>query len=194
MSIPYQTSLNFGRFELHTMKPQIDFLHAKQVHGERIVTPKDLPCDADGIMVDWKNLNQPIAIKTADCLPVVIEGEKGVVCLHAGWRGLQLGILKQKEIGAINPLRVFIGPSIHVCCFEVTSEFNDHFPGSKNFRQIEGKLYFDLQQEAKDQLRSLYPNLLIEVSPVCTSCDKSLHSYRRDKPLQERNWNLYIKG
>lgn len=195
MSSPYQNTLNHGRFEVHTKKPEIDFWHAKQVHGEKIVGPSELPCDADGIVVQWKDLTQPIAIKTADCLPVVIEGEKGVVCLHAGWRGLKAGILKQKEVENIKPERVLIGPSIHVCCFEVTAEFKDYFPLNKNFQTREKKLFFDLQQEARDQLRQMFPNLLVEVSPICTSCNKDFHSYRRDKPpLNERNWNLYFKG
>jgi YfiH family protein len=194
MSVPYQNSLNYGRFEVHTKKPEVDFLQAKQVHGAKIASLSELPCDADGIIVPWNDLVKPIAIKTADCLPIVIEGENGVVCLHAGWRGLHLGILRQKQIESVKPLRAFIGPSIHVCCFEVTSEFKHHFPGNKNVQEREGKLFFDLQQEARDQLRECFPNLLVEVSPICTCCNSHLHSYRRDKPLIERNWNLYIKG
>lgn len=194
MSIRYENTLNQGRFELHTKKPQMDFLQVKQVHGVDIASLKDLPCDADGIKVLWHELTTPIAIKTADCIPLVVEGEKGVVCLHAGWRGLAFGILQRPELAEIVPLRAFIGPSIHQCCFEVTSEFKEHFPHSPHFRQQDGKLFFNLQQEAFDQLRKKFPNLLIEIAPVCTSCQKELHSYRRDKPLHERNWNLYIKG
>ena len=194
MSVAYQNNLNYGRFEVRTLTPQLDYLHVKQVHGVKIASLSELPCEADGLMVLWKDYSLPIAIKTADCLPIVIEGEKGVVCLHAGWRGLSLGILAQAEIETVVPQRVYIGPSIHQCCFEVTSEFKDHFLKSQNFRQEGKQLFFDLQTEARNLLRERFPNLLVEISPVCTSCNKDFHSYRRDKPLTERNWNLYIKG
>lgn len=194
MSVAYHHDLNFGRFEVRTLSPEIDILQARQVHGAEIATTQSLPCSADGLMVLWEEYQRPIAIKTADCLPVVIEGEKGVVCLHAGWRGLALGILQQPQIEAIKPLRALIGPSIHPCCFEVTAEFKQHFPQSQNFKMVGEKLYFDLQQEAHFILSQRFPQLQIEVTPICTSCRPDFHSYRRDKILTERNWNLYIKG
>jgi copper oxidase (laccase) domain-containing protein len=168
-------------------------LHATQIHGVDIVSPETLPCEADGIFVSWEEFDKPIAIKTADCLPVVIEGETGVVFLHAGWRGLAHGILERPEISMIKPQRVLIGPSIHDCCFEVSQDFLMNFPDSPNFKKVGDKFFFNLQEEAKRILRKNYPTLLIQIAPVCTCCNESLHSYRRNKTT-ERNWNLYIKG
>lgn len=171
----------------------MNFHHVTQVHGVEIVSVETLPAEADGIVASWEEFNHAMAIKTADCLPVVIEGEKGVVFLHAGWRGLADGILKRPEISLIIPQRVFIGPSIHVCCFEVTPDFKNNFPESPFFRESEGKLYFDLQQEARRKLREEFPNLLVSIAPICTCCHNDFHSYRRDK-TKNRNWNLYLKG
>lgn len=194
MTVAYQNSLNFGRFEVQTKMPEWEFHSVKQVHGTAIAPLKELPTEADGIVVYWDDFNLPLAIKTADCLPVIIEGEKGVVALHAGWRGLAQGILKQECIQEITPQRAFIGPSIHHCCFEVSEDFTQNFPDSPFFQRQKGRLTFDLQQEARSQLQSLFPDLQIEISPICTSCNQDFHSYRRDKTLTERNWNLYIKG
>ncbi len=191
--IAYSESLNQGRFETWTSKPQLTFSHVTQVHGTDIVSLETLPCEADGLVVSWEDLKQPLAIKTADCLPVVIEGSKGVVFLHAGWRGLANGILKRPEVSMIGPIRAFIGPCIHSCCFEVSDDFKDNFKGSTFFHEKEGRLYFDLTQEAKKQLQELVPNLLVTIAPLCTSCNNNLHSFRRNK-TPERNWNLYIKG
>ena len=193
MSQIYVENLNKGRFETWSKKPDLLLHHVTQVHGTDIVSLDTLPCEADGLFVSWKELNQPLAIKTADCLPVVIEGSQGVVFLHAGWRGLAFGIFKKAEIKMVEPQRVFIGPSIHKCCFEVTSEFRNHFPESPYFEKREGKLYFDLQNEARDELRKIFPNLLVGISPICTSCNLEFNSYRRDK-TKERNWNIYLKG
>jgi YfiH family protein len=189
----FSENLNQGRFETWTAKPEMNFRHVTQVHGTDIVSLETLPCEADGMMVSWEDFTQPLAIKTADCLPVVIEGPKGVVFLHAGWRGLADGILTHPEVSLIEPLRAFIGPSIHVCCFEVSADFRNNFTGSENFQDREGKLYFDLQQEARKVLREKFPNLLVSMAPVCTCCNLDFHSYRRDKTVN-RNWNLYIKG
>ncbi|MFP5385846.1 MAG: polyphenol oxidase family protein [Bacteriovoracia bacterium] len=193
MDVAFSESLNRGRFETWTKKPEMEFIHATQVHGTDIVSPETLPAEADGIIVSWENFEKPLAIKTADCLPIVIEGEKGVIFLHAGWRGLANGILNKPEIEMINPQRVFIGPSIHECCFEVSKDFKDNFPDSPFFKKVKDKYFFNLQEEAKRQLREKFPSLLVQYAPVCTSCNNSLHSYRRDK-TKERNWNLYIKG
>lgn len=171
----------------------MDFLHVTQVHGTEIVSPETLPCEADGIFLSWEEFSRPLAIKTADCLPIVIEGEKGVVFLHAGWRGLADGILEKPEIAMIHPQRVFIGPSIHECCFEVSEDFQKNFPDSPHFRKVGDKFFFNLQEEAKRKLRLTFPNLLVQYAPVCTCCSKEFHSYRRDK-TKHRNWNIYIKG
>jgi polyphenol oxidase len=193
MDVAFAENLNRGRFETWTRKPDINFYHVTQVHGVDIVSPEKLPCEADGLVVLWDNFEKPLAIKTADCLPIIIEGEAGVVFLHAGWRGLANGILDKSEIGLVKPQRVFIGPSIHECCFEVSSDFQKNFPESPNFKTINGKLFFNLQEEARRILRRKYPSLLIQQAPICTSCNEGLHSYRRDKTT-ERNWNIYIKG
>ena len=193
MDIPFQENLNYGRFETWTKKPEMQMLSPTQVHGVDIVTLETLPCEADGLIVSWEEFDKPLAIKTADCLPIVVEGQKGVVFLHAGWRGLAGGILERPEISLIQPQRVFIGPSIHECCFEVSEDFAQHFPESPNFKKIGDKFHFNLQEEAKGILRRSDPTLLIQYAPVCTSCNPNYHSYRRDKTT-ERNWNLYIKG
>jgi YfiH family protein len=193
MSYVFSETLNKGRFETWANKPEMNFHHVTQVHGVEIVSIETLPAEADGMMASWDQLNAPMVIKTADCLPVLIEGEKGVVFLHAGWRGLADGILSRPEIALIIPQRVLIGPSIHVCCFEVTPDFKQNFQDSPFFKEVDGKIYFDLQQEARRLLRENFPHLLIETAPVCTCCNSHFHSYRRDK-TKNRNWNIYFKG
>ena len=195
MTRAFSENLNHGRFETWTTKPDISFHHVTQVHGIEIVTIDTLPADADadGIISSWDEFIIPLAIKTADCMPIIIEGEQGVVFLHAGWRGLADGILRRPEINLIVPQRVFIGPSIHSCCFEVSHDFKDNFKDSPYFSETAGKLYFDLQLEAKRLLRLDFPNLLVGIAPICTCCHNDFHSYRRNK-TKDRNWNLYLKG
>jgi polyphenol oxidase len=191
--IAFSEILNRGRFETWTQKPEMQLIDIKQVHGVDIVSKQTLPCEADGLISSWENFDKPLAIKTADCLPILIEGEEGVVFIHAGWKGLAHGILKRPEISVINPKNVFIGPSIQVCCFEVSPDFRENFPHSHNFEERSHKYFFNLQLEAKNELCHNFPGLLVETSSVCTCCNLNFHSYRRNQTT-ERNWNIYIKG
>jgi polyphenol oxidase len=193
MHMIFQENLNQGRFETWAQRPEMDLKAVTQVHGTDIVSLETLPCEADGMVVSWEEMMHPLAIKTADCLPILIEGEKGVVFLHAGWRGLANGILSRPEIKMVFPQRIFIGPSIHVCCFEVSKDFKSNFPTSLNFIEKDDKLYLDLVAEAKDQIRKMFAGILITSAPFCTCCSEKFHSYRRNK-TPHRNWNIYIKG
>lgn len=193
MNAIYSETLNHGRFETWTSKPEFSIAHVHQVHGVEIVKSEELPCEADGLISTWENLSEPFAIKTADCLPMVIEGERGIVFLHAGWRGLANGILANDKIKSIKPKNIFIGPSINVCCFEVSEDFKDNFKGSPNFQARENKLFFNLQEEAKLHCFNLFPGIEVRLSDECTCCNEIFHSYRRNKTTL-RNWNIYIKG
>jgi YfiH family protein len=72
------------------------------------------------------------AIQTADCLPILICDVAGtqVAAVHAGWRGLARGIVKNTidKLG-IDPklLLVWLGPAIGPAHFEVGSEVRDEF-------------------------------------------------------------------
>ncbi len=167
-------------FEAWDEKPNISFHQLHQTHSAKVIaTPCDNSLEGDGIV----GLRENLGIKTADCLPIALIGRDQAALVHAGWRGLQLQILSDEKIKALSPQQAFIGPCIHACCFEVTSEFQAHFP----HRSIEnGK--FDLVAEAKDQIRRLYGIEAID-SGVCTCCDKNFPSFRRDKTPQ-RIWNI----
>ena len=77
---------------------QIDFFFLKQVHSAEIIefstALNSREIEADGIYINSSNFSDfCIGIQTADCLPIVLLN-KGHFCLiHAGWRGLQSGII-----------------------------------------------------------------------------------------------------
>ncbi|MEW6057544.1 MAG: peptidoglycan editing factor PgeF [Bdellovibrionota bacterium] len=76
-----------------------------------------------------------LAIQTADCLPVLMCSQDGkfVAAVHAGWRGLNKGILvealKTFQSRQVEPstILVAIGPAIGACCFEVGAEVAGEF-------------------------------------------------------------------
>jgi YfiH family protein len=76
-----------------------------------------------------------LGIKTADCVPILLEAERNgevvaVGAVHAGWRGTA-SLIQQKCVGrlcsefGVSPthIRAAIGPCIHECCYEVDDPF-----------------------------------------------------------------------
>jgi copper oxidase (laccase) domain-containing protein len=119
----------------------------------------------------------PLAVGTADCLPIVIEGRTSVAVVHAGWRGLAAGVVEsalEAMIGAGDaPLRAAIGPAIGPCCYEVGGDVTDRFPGFEA-RTTWGAPSVDLKGAASVKLAGLE----LWVSPRCTMTDPELWSHR----------------
>lgn len=114
------------------------FVCGKQVHGNKVhiarredLRPaygKGFMNECDGYVTDIANV--PLAIFTADCVPVLMEDEKaGVVgAIHCGWRSTVADIEKNAvdaftSLGS-NPadIHIALGPAIDRCCFEVGGE------------------------------------------------------------------------
>ena len=115
---------------------QLKQIHSATVH--RIGTPQTEPLTGDGLMTNAPGLL--LAIKTADCVPVLVADirRRVVGAFHAGWRGTVARIC-EKGVGEMRrhfsslprDLRAAIGPSIRRCCYrvgeEVRAEFHSQF-------------------------------------------------------------------
>ncbi|MFZ4714747.1 MAG: polyphenol oxidase family protein [Bacteriovoracaceae bacterium] len=181
-----------GEVSVYTEKPHFPFLHLMQTHS-CLLLPEEVShfglLEGDGFLLE-KKAQLPLSIKTADCMPILVIGNLGFTFLHAGWKGLANGILTQGVVKKLEPTYAYIGPSIRQDAFEVTEEFYQHFGSySHRFMRKDGKHFFDLQNTARDMLRRLNPQMIVEDSGVCTYHNKIFNSYRRDHN-QERNWNI----
>ncbi|HEY0720977.1 MAG TPA: peptidoglycan editing factor PgeF [Gammaproteobacteria bacterium] len=104
-----------------------------QVHGT---------CAADAALIDATRCEADAshsalpgvvcAVLTADCLPLLLCDRAGtaVAAVHAGWRGLQAGVIEQ-TVRAMNipggELLAWCGPAIGADAFEVGAEVRDAF-------------------------------------------------------------------
>jgi YfiH family protein len=164
----------------------------KQIHGDGIIVAKGGAAaakgcpDADGFITNEKNL--PIAIRTADCVPVFIYDPDGqaIGLAHAGWKGTRKTIAaktvqKMREAYGSRPghLKIVLGPSIHSCCYRVGAEFRDFFPS--HVAERSGHWYADMLQANRDQLlqAGVSPENILE-SGICTCCHANYFSFRRD--------------
>ncbi len=169
----------------------------KQVHEDGIITARASASachgcpDADAFITD--HINLPIAIRTADCVPVFIyDPVKSVIGLvHAGWKGSYAQITAktikkmQRDFGSQGKdLKAAIGPSIRSCCYQVTEEFKTYFPKDMSMRA--GQLYVDVVNANRRQIMSVgVSEANIIDSGVCTMCSRvngkfEYFSFRRD--------------
>lgn len=177
-----------GIFCIYQSMPDYELIRVKQTHSAIVLNKKTCNgLEADGIV---GVSNTPVAILTADCLPIIILGKTEHAFIHAGWRGLHNEIMKNDLIKKINPFYAFIGPHISAAHYEVQTDFKANFAHPDAFIEREEKLYFNLSVVARAQLNAFYPGISIEESKECTFSNKNFHSYRRNKTT-ERNWNVY---
>jgi YfiH family protein len=191
MNPAYEYQTPKGKFELYLEKPEFDFFQVHQTHST-ILLPVSATefglIEADGILASY---DKNVLIKTADCMPILILGNKHYLFLHAGWKGLANGILKHALIKEIQPYYAFIGPSICKDSFEVSPEFKSNFKDKQDlFFEKSGKLFFDLQSAAKRDLLAHNSKMEIVDSKICTYYNEKLHSFRREK-TKVRNYNIF---
>ncbi|RUM61798.1 MAG: hypothetical protein DSY66_01230 [Persephonella sp.] len=153
----------------------------KQNHTNIVAPFVNMSGEADGLYTDLKNI--PIGVLTADCMAVVITDFKGLVVLHAGWKGLFSGIIENgtKYFKEKKNLFAFISPSIKSCCFEVRKDFIEKMKefniDEKYLIKKNGKFYFSLQDLAIDKLKKEGVKD-IHLEDICSKCDNRVYSFR----------------
>jgi len=193
-SAPFLSSLQRDLLKEQVQLSCSKVFNIRQVHGSKIVVAttklykeSNAIIQADGIVT--QDCDVPIAIRTADCLPVFMYDPKQKVIgiTHAGWRSTQKRIvqgtlkkMKDKFKTRLQDVKVVFGPGLRFCCYEVTEEFLKVFP--KETKHIKDQLYFDLALANKHQLLSLgILSKNIFDAKTCTRCMKKCFSYRRDQ-------------
>lgn len=164
--------------------------YMRQVHGDNIryAAKPGIYEEADALFTDRQDLW--LAVSTADCLPLLISSPEAVAVIHAGWRGLRLGIVEKtiqklrEEFGMdVGRLFMSVGPCIRQRHYEVSDDFTDYFD-EKFFRPSDkkGHLLLDLPAVARQQaIDAGMFDMNIFDSGVDTYSDKRFFSYRRSK-------------
>jgi len=107
-------------------------LWLNQVHGTEIADHTNNQPSDDADAVISRKPNEVCTIMTADCLPVLFCNTEGdvIAAAHAGWRGLQSGILEKcaSEMNCdTGQVLVWLGAAIGPDVFEVGEEVRDAF-------------------------------------------------------------------
>lgn len=159
--------------------------------------------DVDGIVTTQRNII--LAVRTADCCPILFAARGGVGVAHAGWRGVAKSIVPNTvnclvESAKCKPeeIRVMIGPTIGLHSYEVGLEviegiLDTGVPRTVFSLQIDGKFYVDIGAAVEFQLRQLGIKHIVNVN-LDTRTDTRLHSYRRDGAYSGRIAGMIVRS
>lgn len=158
-----------------------------QVHGNAVheVTTAGVAGEGDALITRTPGLL--VAVRTADCVPVLLAGRGVVAAVHAGWRGLAAGVIAAtvERLGS-GPLVAAVGPCISVDHYEVSEDVVEQLlatgvPEREFVRRLPGaaRPHADLRRVARAQLRQAGV-AEVEVLPQCTWATPGLWSHRRD--------------
>lgn len=154
-----------------------------QVHGGRVVdvAEADGRTEADAIVSTVPG--RVVAVRVADCVPVLLASEGGVAAIHAGWRSTAADIVRTAlaTLRAVNggaPIVAAIGPAIGGCCYEVGDEVIAGVAAVAPGRSWLDGRHVDLVAANAAILRDA--GVEVEIVGACTRCGEGLWSHRRD--------------
>lgn len=189
-------------------------LHLKQVHSvdiQEVTEDGSQGLVGQGDILATRLPSHRIAVKTADCVPILLFHPELVMSIHAGWRGLAQDILGKVSsfvaLKGFNPLECEwgIGPAVSSESFEIGPEVLEHFRTSAHYaadlswsvqKGLFDRWHMDLQTLSVVRLMRLGVGPeRISVIRTDTKTQPSLwHSYRRDGEQAGRNWSWIEHG
>jgi YfiH family protein len=159
-----------GRFVFLSQQHTDRILHVDASHA--IGDVYQPLAEADGLVTRTPEL--ALMVFSADCVPILMEGDGVVAAVHAGWRGTVKGIAAKAVREMCCPpetIRAWIGPAIGPCCYQVGDEVRDAL------REQLGEETEPFILGDKVDLKGFNRRLLersgvrnIDVSPICTMC------------------------
>jgi len=161
-----------------------------QEHGTEIVWLEDdeRSLGITGDALATISSQKVIAITVADCLPLLLIEQSGILSLmHLGWRGIEGGLLEKTlqfiRSKSSEPITAILGPCIDTCCYEfgqnelriLVEKYGEKIVGRTN----KGSIAFDMRACVKEILKSSNVEIKYE-EDSCTKCDSRYWSFRAD--------------
>ena len=161
----------------------------EQVHSNyvKLINENGTIKNNDGLVTTNQKLI--LSIKVADCVPIFLQDQKSNTfgLVHSGWRGTAGNIVKCAinkmilEQSNTEDIKVYLGPSIKSCCYEVDYKVAKKFSNSSKIKINDNKWMLDLHKEIKKNLIQLgILEFNIESSEICTFDQQNCHSFRRN--------------
>lgn len=163
-----------------------------QVHGTEVaVIDEATPPGAelrgvDGLVTALPG--RPLVVQVADCVPVLVAGDRAVAAIHAGRQGVARGVAARvvERLGELGEsaagLRAVVGPAIGGCCYEVPAELQEQVCRARPEARATtrwGTPALDLPAAVAAELAACGVARVERVG-TCTFEDERYFSHRRD--------------
>jgi YfiH family protein len=160
----------------------------RQVHGRIVVTADRAPVsppEADAAVTT--ELGLPLVVLTADCAPIALVAPGAVGVVHAGWPGLETGVI-EAAVGALRaladgPIAAILGPCVHPARYEfgpdLLARIVDRLGPDVAGVTSAGTPALDIPAAVRISLQRAGVDDLDDVG-VCTAASPDHFSYRRD--------------
>jgi hypothetical protein len=187
-----------GRGEDATMAWQVHGSEVREVTSRpssgRFMQPGAEPFPkSDGLVTSVAG--RPMALLTADCLPIAIAARDGsrLALLHAGWRGLEAGIAEAGARAVAAPAVAAVGPGAGPCCYQVREDVAGPLRARFGHDVIRAGRA-DLWLCAKRALLAAGIEQ-VAVAGECTICNPDrFFSHRRDRGVTGRQGVVGLRG
>ena len=197
-------NLNYVAKKMNVERDKLILMH--QTHSNRVVEIKKHNYKnkvfADAMITKMRGIS--LGVVTADCVPILLYDIKNEIvgCIHAGWKGAFLGIIKNtiskiKKISSNNNIYACVGPCIGKKSYEVDKNFYKMFLAkSKNYKiyfsnKNKKKKLFNLRKFVTDKL--VKSNIEVDQVDRDTFVEKSnFFSYRRSYKLKHKDYGRGI--
>ena len=160
----------------------------EQTHTNHCVVVEDDPERLADASIT-RSTAYPLAIMTADCLPILLCDRAGteIAAIHAGWRGLLNGIV-ENTINTMHTtpdtLLAWIGPAICNRCYETGSDVRDayikRYPFTEGaFYSHASRIHADLPKMAELILHAAGVTGVYQSDACSFELENKFYSYRR---------------
>jgi YfiH family protein len=187
-----------GVAEAATMAWQVHGTDVREVTeqpaGGRFLEPGAEPYPrSDGLVTSVTG--RPLMLLTADCLPIAIARRDGgrVAVLHAGWRGLEAGVVEAGVEAVGGDAVAAVGPGAGPCCYEVGDDVAGPLRARFGDDVVRGG-NADLWMCAERALRAQGVGEVV-VAGECTICTPGRYfSHRRDRGVTGRQGVVALRA
>jgi YfiH family protein len=160
----------------------------RQVHGPAVASAASAPAvapEADAVVTRVPGL--PLVVQVADCAPVALVAPDAVAVVHAGWAGIERGVigaavraLRKVDDG---PISAVVGPCIHPARYEFGADLLTRLVGALGDevagRTADGRPALDVPAATRVELARAGVTDVTDVD-VCTAASPDHFSARRD--------------
>lgn len=160
----------------------------RQVHGARVATADTAPAvapEADAAVTTQPGL--PLVVLTADCAPLALANDDAVAVVHAGWPGLECGVIEAAldalRAAGHGEVRAVLGPCIRPARYAFGPDLLDRLvralgPGVAS-TTVDGRPALDIPAAVRAALARRGVTEL-EDAGVCTAASDAYFSHRRE--------------